>query len=144
MNEPILKINWERFKAHVDLDVITAAKLLSPYTTDAIDELMLLSEGCANTNYKVTFKNKRPSVVLRIYVRDKSALQREVAIHNLVENSIPVPKHIYFNDECISYSYPYAIMEWIDGTLMREIILSKNEQAISDCAYEAGLYINVL
>jgi hypothetical protein len=51
-----------------------------PYTQDTIDRLILLSEGCANTNYKVTFKNGKSPVVIRIYVREASALSREVAI----------------------------------------------------------------
>ena len=144
MNEPILKMHWERFKAHVDLDVAIAVKLLLPFTESPIDQLFFLSEGCANTNYKVTFKNNRAPVVIRIYMREKSALRLEVDIHRLVENEIPVPKHFYSDDQCKIYEYPYAIMEWIDGTLMREVILSEDKKAISECAYEAGKYLNEL
>ncbi len=144
MDTPILKNHWERFKAHVDLDITTAAQLLAPYTCDIIDKLDLLSEGCANTNYKVTFKNNRLPVVIRIYMREKSALPREIALHQLVADKIPVPAHLYSNDQCIDYAYPYTVMEWIDGTLMREIILNKNKEAIIACAYEAGLYLNIM
>lgn len=144
MAAPILKSHWERFKAHVDLDITTAAKLLAPYTSDLIDKLVLLSEGCANTNYKVTFKSNRLPVVIRIYMREKSALPREIAIHKLVADKIPVPAHLYSNDQCIDYAYPYSIIEWVDGTLMRDIILNKNKEAIITCAYEAGLYLNIM
>lgn len=144
MDEPILKMHWERFQAHVDLDVDTAAMLLTPYTKDAINKLILLSEGCANTNYKVTFHNSRPPVVIRIYIREQSSLQREVAIHKLIAGNIPVPTHLYFDDNCTNYPYAYSIMEWIDGTLMRGVILTNNERAISDCLFEAGQYLNIL
>lgn len=144
MDAPILKSHWERFKAHVDLDIVTATQLLTPYTSDIIDKLFLLSEGCANTNYKVTFKNNRPPVVIRIYMREKAALPREIAIHKLVADKIPVPAHLYSNDQCTDYPYPYAIMEWVEGILMREVILKKNEEAIVACAYEAGLYLNIM
>jgi len=144
MNEPILKIHWERFTAHVDLDIVTATNLLLPYTNDPIDQLILLSEGCANTNYKVTFKNGTPAIVVRIYVREKTALQRELGIHKLVKSIIPVPRHLYTDASCNNYTYPYAIMEWIDGYLMREVILKKDEIAISECAFEAGEYLNKL
>jgi len=144
MDEPILKIHWERFRAHVDLDVFMASRLLAPYIKDDIEQLSLLSEGCANTNYKVTFKGARLPVVIRIYMRDKTALQREVTIHSLVADKIPVAKHLYYDGNCLLYSYPYSIMEWIDGRLLREVILSKNEKAISQCAFEAGLYLNEL
>lgn len=144
MDEPILKNHWERFQAHVDLDISTASRLLAPYVTGDIEQLSLLSAGCANTNYKVTFKNDRLPVVIRIYIRDKTALQREVAIHKLVADKVPVAAPLYFDESCILYSYPYAIMEWIDGKLLREVILSKNEKAISQCVFAAGLYLNEL
>ncbi len=144
MDKPILKLHWERFKAHVDLDIKTIEILLSPYCNDPIKSFLLLSEGCANTNYKVTFQNDRPPLVIRIYMREKSALRREVAIHRLVTNAIPVPEHYYFDDSCQNYPYAYSIMEWVDGTLMREVVLSKNEQAIREIVFEAGQYLDVL
>ena len=144
MDEPILKANWERFKAHVDLNEEKIKDLLSPYCTDPIRNFLLLSEGCANTNYKITFQNDRPPLVIRIYMREKSALKREVAIHRLVANTIPVPKHYYFDDLCHHYPYAYSIMEWIDGRLMREIVLSKDDKAISDIVFEAGQYLDEL
>lgn len=145
MDEPILKMHWERFRAHVDLDMMTASRLLSPLITDDIDQLLLLSEGCANTNYKVIFKNGRLPVVIRIYMRDKTALQTEVAVYKLVAaHTVPVAAHLYFDDSCTHYDHPYSIMEWINGTLLREIILSKNERAMSECVFEAGQYLNQL
>lgn len=144
MNEPILKLHWERFKAHVDLDILTVEKLLSPYCTDPIENFLLLSEGCANTNYKINFKNDRTPVVIRIYIREKSALIREVAIHQLIAEKIPVPEHFYFDDSCELFPYAYSIMEWIEGTLLREVVLKHDEQAVSECLFESGQYLDVL
>jgi aminoglycoside phosphotransferase (APT) family kinase protein len=144
MDEPILKLHWERFKAHVDLDVRTITRLILPYCNNPIKSFSLLSEGCANTNYQVTFQNDRPPVVIRIYIRETSALRREVAIHQLVANTLPVPKYYYVDDSCQLYPYAYSIIEWVDGVLMREIILRKNEQIINACVFEAGQYLDVL
>ena len=144
MDEPLLKIHWERFKAHVALDIATAARLLAPYTTITIAKLTLLSEGCANTNYKVTFSNHDTPVVIRIYVREQSALAREAVLHHRVAPFIPVAKHLYTDDTCTHFPYAYAVMEWIDGKLMRDIILTQNEKAIADCAFDAGQYLNQL
>lgn len=144
MDEPIFKLHWERFKAHVDLEKDQVKNLLLPYCNDPIESFSLLSEGCANTNYKVTFKNNHAPVVIRIYLREKSALKREVAIHRLVANMVPVAEHHYFDDSCQLYPYAYSVLEWINGKLMREIVLSKNKQAISEILFEAGQYLNVL
>ena len=143
-NAPILKSHWERYKAHVSLDLATTQQLIAPYSTEVISDLQWLSEGCANTNYKITFADKQPPVVLRIYTREKSALTREIALHRLLEGKVPVPKPLYVNNDCHLLAYPYAIMEWMSGQLMREVILSKDNTAIKACAFEAGRYLNHL
>lgn len=144
MHEPILKLHWERLTTHVDIDNEIAKKLLLLFTQDAIAEVRLLSEGCANTNYKVSFLTSRPPVMLRIYVRERSALEREIALHNLVLGTVPVPRFLFSDERCAIFPHPYAIIEWIDGILMRELILRGNEQAIAECAFEAGLYLSKL
>lgn len=144
IHEPNLKLHWERFTAHIDIDCQNAQKLLAPFTLDAIAEVLLLSEGCANTNYKISFCTSRPPVVVRIYVREKSPLEREICLHKLVLGIIPVPKFLYSDEQCNIFAYPYAIVEWIDGTLMREVILKGNERAIAECAFEAGVYLSKL
>lgn len=140
----ILKIDWERSKTHAELDVATTIKLLAPIIADPIEQLILLSNGCANTHYKVTFKNSRPPVVIRIYLRDQSAARREMAIQKLVADKIPVPQIYYTDDECVIYPLSYAITEWVNGVLMRGLILEKDETAIRESVYAAGVYLNEL
>jgi aminoglycoside phosphotransferase (APT) family kinase protein len=144
MQEPILKSHWERFKAHFDLSLSTATMLLEPYTTDQIDEIKILSEGCANSNFKITFKNHKQPIVLRIYMREARALSVEIYIHTLVKDTIPLPKILYSNTQCQLIPYSYALMEWVDGELMRNVLLTGDENAISECAYEAGKYLSQL
>ena len=144
MNDPILKSHWERFKAHVVLDLPTVKKLIAPYTSASIETIQWLSEGCANTNYKISFTNQQPPVVLRIYTREQSALKREVALHSLLKDKVPVPAPLYKDDSCNIFEHPYTIMQWMDGFLMRDVILSGDKAAIYDCAFEAGRYLNQL
>jgi aminoglycoside phosphotransferase (APT) family kinase protein len=40
--------------------------------------------------------------------------------------------------------HPYAIMQFVDGELMRNIILSKDEPSIKECSFSAGIYLNNL
>ena len=68
--EPILKTNWERYRAHFTIDNIILERLLQPYSNRKVANVTLLSEGCANSNYKVEFITAQP-VVLRIYLREK-------------------------------------------------------------------------
>lgn len=143
IQEPILKIQWERFKNHIDIDISKATKLVSPWTTHKIKSLELLSGGCTNTNYKIVFEDISP-VVLRIYVREKGALQREYRLNQLIKNITPVPAFLYINDSGSFIDYDYALTEWIDGTLMRDVLLSEGEKAISQCAFSAGQHLDRL
>ncbi|MFZ4116398.1 MAG: phosphotransferase family protein [Chthoniobacterales bacterium] len=145
MNNPILKSQWERLNNHVVLKDESIKRLMAPYSTEAFDTVTLLSDGCANTNYKVSFKKDKAPVVLRLYTREKFSLLREVALHRLLEEKeIPVPKIYYEDASCTSIDYPYAIMEWIEGVLMRDAIVSSEENEIYDCAFDAGTYLSRL
>jgi aminoglycoside phosphotransferase (APT) family kinase protein len=144
MQEPILKLQWERFKAHFNLNLSTATQLLLPYTNHPIDAMTILSEGCANSNYKITFKNQSQPIVLRIYMREARSLAVETHIHALMKNTLPLPKIIYSDSQCKLIPHPYALFEWNDGELMRNIILAGDEKSIAECAYEAGKYLSQL
>lgn len=145
MDLPILKLHWERLKTHIEVDKTLATKLLEPYSKNPIEELILLSEGCANTHYKVTFQNKADPVVIRMYVREKDALQCELSLHRLIANRIPVPQFLYADDSGTTCSHPYALLEYMPGRLMREVILgTKDKKIISACAMDAGKYLGEL
>ncbi|MBY0461747.1 MAG: aminoglycoside phosphotransferase family protein [Alphaproteobacteria bacterium] len=141
---PILKSQWERYKSHTHIEIEHAQKLIDPYISHKIQSLTLLSDGCANTNYKITFQNDTPPLVLRIYIREKSALSREKALHQLLKNSLPVPLFFYNDASCTLMNHPYALMEWKEGELMRNVILKGDEKDIGECAFSAGKFLNVL
>ncbi len=141
--EPILKTNWERYRVHFPIDKVTLKRLLQPYSNSEITNVTLLSEGCANSNYKVEFITG-PPVVLRIYLREKDSVAREIALHNLLVNQLPVPEVFYSDDSCTLIDHPYAIMHFVDGESMRNIILSKDKSSIKECAFSAGIYLNHL
>ncbi len=142
-HEPILKIHWERYRDHFTIDKSTLKKLMQPYSNDMIDDFTLLSDGCANSNYKIELARRQP-VVLRIYLREKDSLSREIALYGLLAGRLPVPEIFYSDDSCTLIDHPYAIMEFIDGELMRSVILSNDESAIKESAFSAGIYLNQL
>ena len=144
MFSSILKSQWERYKSHVHADLKQTQKLIAPYILDKIKTLTLLSDGCANTNYKVTFQTNHPPLVLRLYTREKSSLLREHALHQFLKDVLPVPLFFYINTSCSLIEHPYALVEWKEGQLMRDIILKGNEQDIGECAFSAGQHLSIL
>jgi len=143
LNRNILKTQWERRHQHVELSRSEIEALVSPFINEKIHQISFLSDGCINTNYKISFERHAP-VVLRVYTRDKSKLIRERNLHQLVANKLPVPKFLFSETESQSFDYPYAITEFIEGELFRNVILSGNKEAISECSFSAGELINNL
>jgi aminoglycoside phosphotransferase (APT) family kinase protein len=144
MEYNILKYHWERNQAHVSLEIETVKHLVSPLTKKPIRQISLLSQGCANTNYKVEFESKHVPLVLRLHVRDKKAVNRELAIYEFVKKTLPVAQILYTDDSCNLIDTSYTLMKFVPGKLMRDVLLEGNHKAISQCAYSAGIYLDRL
>lgn len=144
LNSPVLKTGWERRSSPFSLDIPTAEKLLQPVTHHKIAQLTLCTEGLANTSYQVTFSSHHPPVILRIYLREPAACQREFALHQLLKAKVPVAEMFYIDTSCSVIPYPFAVMEWVEGVLMRDVVLSGEMEAIEACADAAGNHLAIL
>ncbi len=140
----LLKQDWERFAHPIAVDKVMATALLAPFINDPIQTMTLLSQGCVNSNYKLTFDSNRSPLVLRLYAKNPDALATEVALQKHLITALPIAKILYADSSCQLTPYPYALMEWVEGELMRNVILSQNETAIAECAYAAGKLLNQL
>lgn len=138
MSAHVLKTDWERRQSPFSLDIPTVAKLLAPVTRDKIAQLHLCTEGLANTSYQIVFATSHPPLILRIYLRERSACQRELNLHALVKNHVTVARCFYADASCQFIPYAFAVMEWVDGMLMREVVLSGDLDSIHACAFAAG------
>lgn len=144
MTESILKHGWERHVDHITLDIPTAQEMIRSKTSDAIAGLTVLDDGCANTNYKVTFQHEREPLLLRIYVRDANSAKKERKLHELVKPLIPVAEIYEINESCELIPYPFAVMQFVQGELLRDVIFKNSERVISECVYDAGTYLSML
>tara|TARA_R110000868_G_scaffold248315_14_gene504853 strand:- start:3889 stop:4887 length:999 start_codon:yes stop_codon:yes gene_type:complete len=143
MKDPILKTGWERTEQHLELTLAEAQTLITHHTSEALQSVTLLTNGCGNTNYKATLKNGH-SLVIRIYQRQPSALTKEVGIHQLVHTVLPVPEIYYADPSCTHYPHPYTLTECIDGALMRDFLFTSDEASMTAVMREAGEYLNIL
>lgn len=139
----ILKANWERYRHHVPLSRSQIRILVAPVCIDIITDVNILSGGCANTNYKIQFENEAP-LVLRIYTRDASALDRERDIHRLLEGKIPIARMLFADESQKNLNYPFAILSHVDGILLRDLIFAGDNEAISSCYFQAGELLAIL
>ena len=101
-------------------------------------EAELLTAGLCNTNYKIKVSDLADTFVLRLYIRDRTACQKDYDIFNLVQKRVPVPKLLYIDHDSSHYDTAYTVMKWVDGILLSDVIATGNIADITECAYVVG------
>jgi aminoglycoside phosphotransferase (APT) family kinase protein len=96
----------------------------------------LLTDGLCNTNYRVTMDGLSDAFVLRLYVRDPSACQREHDIFRHAGHGLPIPEFL-FVEPTGRLGHPFAITRFVPGTPMRQA-LKEGVHAVDSIARAAG------
>jgi len=131
--------DWGRLHEFVALEEDVLTSLLQPaFPGRKIVSAELLTAGHCNTNYKIQVSGFNDAFVLRIYVRNSEAIQKDWDIFHLVQESVPIPELLYADLDCSHYDKPYAIMKWVDGSLLSDIMAREETSDIVACGYDVG------
>lgn len=131
--------HWERRHDFVYLEQNTLNALVQPaFPGKQVASAQLLITGYCNTNYKISIEGINESFVLRLYVQDRNACQKDLDIFQLVHERVPIPEIVYADPRSAHYPLPYSIMRWIDGVLLSELLTSGNSVSIPNVAYDVG------
>lgn len=97
----------------------------------------VISGGCANLNIKIQIENE-PFFILRIYLREKDASYREQKLGHLLSSIIPLPDLIFIGDY---ETYRFAIIKFIPGITLRDLLLSSKSYNIEKIMKEVGVIL---
>lgn len=97
-----------------------------------------LTGGMRNLNYLVHVDGTEDRLVLRIYTRDPSACQKEIDVHSLVSERIPVPEIVYADPSGEGDIGPYMIKRYVEGVTFQELKSQQNLQDVAEAAYAIG------
>ncbi|MFZ4099454.1 MAG: phosphotransferase family protein, partial [Chlamydiia bacterium] len=110
------------------------AIIAQAFPQDELQSLKIVSGGCANLNVRVDLSEHKEPLLLRLYVRDADAVHRERRIAELIGSRVPVPR-VYSVGEYGSYRY--AIVEFVQGRSLRDLILRHAgfpmEEVLAEC-----------
>ncbi|GHO43058.1 phosphotransferase family protein [Ktedonospora formicarum] len=135
----MLEQDWGRYHDFVELDRETLDTLICPaFPGHRVLTAELLSEGHCNTNYKLMLSDLKTPFVLRIYRRDQTSSQKDWDIYQLVHERVPMPRILYHDTSCKLLAYPYAIIAWADGILLRDAIAQGSEEEHKNYGYAVG------
>jgi aminoglycoside phosphotransferase (APT) family kinase protein len=131
--------DWGRVHEFVALEEDVLTSLLQPaFPGRKIISAELLTAGHCNTNYKIRVSDLNDAFVLRIYVRNHEAIQKDWDIFHLVQESVPIPELLYADLHGAEYDKPYAIMKWVDGLLLSEVMAQEKSDDLVACGYDVG------
>ena len=132
----VFKDTWEKTTEHTQVpDGILRAIVAQAFPQDELRSLQVISGGCANLNVRVDLSTQKTPFLLRVYVRDADAVHRERKLAELVASRVPVPRFYSVGEY---ESYHYAIVEFIEGKSLRDLILRQADFAMDEVMRECG------
>lgn len=131
----MLKSDWEKTDHIISIDDNLVEKIVQNALAESkLKSFEIISGGCINLNIKLHLE-KYPSLLLRIYLRDKDIVFKEENILNLLKEKIPAPRILSTGEVD---SYQFSIMEYIDGISLNNTIISNMEDDFSEVMNDLG------
>jgi aminoglycoside phosphotransferase (APT) family kinase protein len=104
-----------------------------------IESLWVLTGGFVNSNYRLVLRDHR-SLVLRIAARPGD-LKKELGVLKRIHDAVPVPAVVV---EDFSGPRPFALLEFIEGTLLSDSLGSLDAADLTRVAFEAGISLQAI
>jgi len=95
----------------------------------------LLPGGLINTNLKIYFESDFDPVVLRLYRDGAAACEKEIAVHNLIHQHVPIPEILYAESKG---SPAFAFVEYVEGLTFQQLKRTNNLKAIQQASTSIG------
>jgi aminoglycoside phosphotransferase (APT) family kinase protein len=97
-----------------------------------------LSGGLINTNLKIDFHSEHDPVVFRIYRDGAEACQKELALHELIQREVRVPRILHIELSGFEEIPPFAILELVEGITFQQLKRTGELKSIHEAAYSVG------
>ncbi|WP_289355124.1 aminoglycoside phosphotransferase family protein [Paenibacillus sp. S-12] len=94
--------------------------------------------GLSNGTYKVEIEGSATPYLLRIFAGGSDVASIEEAIAKRLRGVVPVADYIYLDTSRKLVEYDWALIEWKEGVLLRDILQRKEEHEIAKVAESVG------
>ncbi len=138
-----MKRNWERLRPHADLDRATITEMVDrAFPGREVVACDLRTTGLANSNYRVLLAGPGADpepVLLRVYVRDPGALEKEAEIARRFAGALPMAEVLYTGDfeSTGRATARYAVFRWVEGELA-DVVVEREPAAMAEVASACG------
>lgn len=134
-----MKEGWERTVPPMQLDITQIHDMITPvFPRKKVVAAERIGTGLSNTNYKIRLEGSAEPYVLRLFRKGLEIAEKELAIIQRVRQTVPVADYIYADTSCRVFDKPWALMEWKEGNLLRDVMQGGSEQDLIAAAASAG------
>ena len=97
-----------------------------------------MTGGLINGMSRLEVEGFEQPIVLRLYARDPAACQKEVDLHRLVAERVPVPEILYAATSEVEGIAPHVLMRWVKGLTFRQLKARHDPREIAEAACSIG------
>ncbi|AJS57283.1 phosphotransferase family protein [Paenibacillus sp. IHBB 10380] len=134
-----MKEGWERTELPTSLDLKQINQIIEPVLSGkVVVAAERLGGGFSNSNYKVHLEGSVNPYVLRLFRGEGEIADKELAISKLVIETVPVADYIYIDTSCDTFDKSWAILEWKEGILLRDVFKIGIIEDIGSAAASVG------
>lgn len=134
-----MKEGWERMEPPAVLGLRQLAEIIKPaFPGKKLLAAERIGVGLSNANYKIFLDGSTAPYVLRLYRGNATIAGKETAIAQRIRHLVPVADFLYMDWSCSTFSKPWAILEWKEGILLRDVFRSGSGSGIASAAASAG------
>lgn len=134
-----MKEGWERKEQPASLSIRDLNEIISPaFPGKRIISAERIGIGLSNSNYIIHLEGNDQPYVIRFFRRGKEIAEKEMAIAQRIRQTIPVADFLYADTSFSRYHKAWAVLEWKDGVLLRDILRNGNLSDITSAASSVG------
>lgn len=134
------KANWEETSTRINLSEGLILKMLGTYYTgdNDIKSVSIIPGGCANINVLTELNVSDTPTILRVYLRDKESVYIEQKTSLLLHKKLPVSEFYHIGEYD---GYTFAIIEYLPGQTLRDLLLKSKNPDINDIMFKVGMIL---
>lgn len=126
----------ERRTAPIDLSRSQVEAAVGVCDLGPVSTYERLDTGHANTNYVVTTAHAK--LVLRLHVNDPAACAKERAIHELLQDSVPLSSQLGSHEDRELLGYPFSISSFVEGVTLERALQGGAQIRVETAARSLG------
>ncbi len=136
----ITRDRWPRTAPLLHLSLAAATKLCENLAGQPeVVAVVALKGGLTNSNFRLEFRDGRPSVEAKLYQDERNLAPIERAVHRLgAAHALPLPKLLDGSNDNPATHTPYALFEWLAGERLDLTVRTCDAASIAVLATQVG------